>query len=352
VFAEYRRRQLELEENPVEFLGRRLPELLAEARGQLADHVGADSHDIVLVPNATSALNVVARSIDLEPGDEVLATDHEYGAADLLWELVCKRAGAEYVRVAVPVPVRSQEEAADTVWSGVTDRTRVLFVSHVSSPTALVFPVAELCRRARAAGIVSVVDGAHGPGHLAVDLASLGADVYAGNCHKWLCAPKGAGFLWVRPELHERVDSLVVGWGWAEEDASFVQRGEGQGTRDPAAYLAVPAAIDFLAEHGWDDVRSRCHELCSEVRTRLASLTGLEPIQPDSADWFGQMVAALLPDECDAQSLGPRLAREYGIEVYAKEWNGRPVIRVSVQGYNTSADLDRLLETLPTLLPT
>ena len=278
---------------------------------------------------------MIARSLDLRPGDEVLTSDHEYGAADLMWDLVCRRAGATYVRLPVSVPVRSTEEVVDAVWGGVTERTRVLFVSHVSSPTALVFPIHELCRRAREAGVLAVVDGAHGPGHVPLDLAVLEADAYAGNCHKWLCTPKGAGFLWVRPELHGTVDSLVLGWGWSEEDASFVARNEEQGTRDPAAYLAVPAALDFIERRGWDDVRVRCHELAAEVRRRLAELTGIAPLQPDSAEWFGQMVAAALPD-CDAGEVSRRLAHEHRVEVYGKAWNGRPVIRVSVQGYTSA----------------
>jgi isopenicillin-N epimerase len=334
----------------VELLGRRLPDLLAEVRGRLGAYVGARDGDLVLVPNATSGLNIVARSLQLRPGDEVLATDHEYGAAQLLWEFVCRRAGATYVRRRIPLPVSSAEEVCDAVWSGVTDRTRVLFISHVTSPTAIVLPAAELCRRARAQGIVAVVDGAHGPGHVPLDLASLGADAYAGNCHKWLCAPKGAGFLWVRPELQERVDSLVVGWGWAEDDASFLERNQEQGTRDPAAYLAIAAALDFFERWSWDSVRAECHQLAAEARRRLAALTGLDPLQPDSPEWFGQMVAAQLPAGCDASALGLRLAQEHGIEVNAQPWNGTPLIRVSVQGYNTAADVDRLLEVLPRLL--
>ena len=312
--------------------------------------MGAGPDELVFVPNATSALNVVARSLKLRPGDEVVATDHEYGAADLLWEAVCARAGARYVRRSVPVPVRSAEAVVDDVWDAVTERTRVLFVSHVSSPTALVFPVEQLCRRAREAGILSVVDGAHGPGHVPLDVRALGADAYAGNCHKWMCAPKGAGFLWLRPELHDRVDALVIGWGFAEANASFVARNEGQGTRDPSAYLAVPAALDFLAAHDWATVRANCHDRASLVRARLAQVTGLEPLQPDSTAWFGQMVAARLPDRCDAERLGRRLAEEHGIEVNAKAWNGQPLIRVSVQGYNTEMDLERLFEALPPLL--
>ena len=302
VFEEYGRWQREVERNPVDFLGRRLPELLAAVRARLGAYVGADPEALVLVPNATSGLNVIARSLDLRPGDEVLATDHEYGAADLMWELVCRRAGATYVRRPVPVPVRSQADVVEAVWNGVSDRTRVLFLSHVTSATALVLPVGELCRLAREAGILAVVDGAHAPGQVPVDLETMGADAYAGNCHKWLCAPKGAGFLWVRPELHGAIDSLVIGWGWADEAASFVVRNEEQGTRDPAAYLAVPAAIDYLERRGWDDVRARCHELASVARGTLAELTGIEPLQPDSR-------GVVRPD---GDGRAPRLRRRRG----------------------------------------
>jgi isopenicillin-N epimerase len=246
--------------------------------------------------------------------------------------------------------VRSAADVVEAVWSGVTDRTRVLFLSHVTSPTALVLPVEALCRRARAAGILTVVDGAHGPGHVTFDVHALGADAYAGNCHKWMCAPKGAGFLWLRPELHDQVDALVIGWGYAEPDAAFVERNEWQGTRDPAAYLAVPAALDFLTINDWDRVRAECHDLASCARARLAELTGMEPLQPDSEAWFGQMVTARLPDGCDAERIGLRLADEHAIEVNTNSWNGDPHIRVSVQGYNDEGDLERLLAVLPGLL--
>lgn len=164
VFDEYRRWQRELERQPVEFLGRRFPELMARSRSALANFVDADPDDIVYMPNATTALNTVARSLRFQPGDEVLATDHEYGAADRTWQFVCERRGARYVRAKVPTPVRSVDAVVDAVWSRVTERTRVLFCSHVTSPTALVFPVADLVRRARDAGILTVVDGAHVPG--------------------------------------------------------------------------------------------------------------------------------------------------------------------------------------------
>jgi isopenicillin-N epimerase len=190
VFRVYQEWQRELERNPVELLARRLPGLLAEVRAALAAFVGADAEGLLLLPNATAAVNMVAHSLELRPGDEVLATDQEYGAMELAWREACEQAGATYVAQPVELPAESQAKVADEIWAGVNERTRVLFVSHITSLTAMRMPVEELCRRARGAGVVTVVDGAHGPGQLDLDLEALGADFYAGNCHKWLCAPK------------------------------------------------------------------------------------------------------------------------------------------------------------------
>jgi isopenicillin-N epimerase len=341
VFERYQAWQRELERRPVEFLARRLPGLLDDVRARLAEYLGARPDDLVLVRNATSGVNAVARSLRLAPGDEVLATDHEYGACDLLWRHVCARAGARYVRARLPLPVDSADAVVDAVLASVTERTRALFVSHVTSPTAIVLPVAELARAARALGILTVVDGAHAPGQLPVDLADLGVDAYAGTCHKWLCAPKGAGFLWVRSELQDEVDAVVIGWGY-EDETTFAARHMEAGTQDPAAYLAVPAAIEWQREHGWDGVRDRCHELALAARARLAELTGLEPLTAASRERFAQVVAAPLPD-CDAEGLQRRLFDEDAIEVLVRPWNGLPLVRVSFQGYNDETDLERLL---------
>lgn len=351
VFEEYQRWQRELERQPVEFLARRSDELLDGARRGLGAYLNAAAEDLVFVPNATSGLNVVARSLPLGDGDEVLSTDHEYGALDLTWEHICAKAGARYVRRSVPLPVTSPEEVVEAVWGGVTARTKVLFLSHVTSMTALTFPVVELCRRAREAGILSIVDGAHGPGHVPVDLREIGADVYAGNCHKWMCAPKGSAFLHVRPEQQAWVEGMIVSWGWAAGH-TFVSRNQWQGTRDLAAFLAVPAAIAFQAEQGWDGVRARCHELAREARRRLAEVIGLGPICPDPAagwPWFGQMVAAPLPAG-DGAAVQRRLYEEYRIEVAVTEWAGRELLRVSFQGYNTEEDLEALVGALGKVL--
>ncbi|MBN1661062.1 MAG: aminotransferase class V-fold PLP-dependent enzyme, partial [Anaerolineae bacterium] len=222
VFEVYQRWQLELERQPVEFLGRRAPELMRAARQALGSYLGAEADDLVYVPNATTGLNAVARALPLLPGDEVLATDHEYGALDRTWRFVCARRGARYVNQPVPLPVESAEQVVEAIWGGVTERTRVLFLSHITSPTALILPVEALVRRARSAGILTVIDGAHVPGQTPLDLEALGADFYSGNCHKWLCSPKGAGFLYARREVQNLLEPLVVSWGWQPEENTLL----------------------------------------------------------------------------------------------------------------------------------
>ena len=330
VFAEYQGWQRELEREPVAFLARRLNGLLEAVRAQLGAYVGADPEGLVLLPNATAGVNVAARSLELRPGDEVLSTDHEYGAMRFVWQDACERADATWVEQPVGIPAG---DVVEEVWSGVTPRTRVLFLSHITSPTAIRFPVEELCRRAREAGILSVVDGAHAPGQLDLDLEALGADVYTGNCHKWLCAPKGSGFLWARSELRDLLRPHVISWGAPSE--RFTERHASHGTVDPAAYLAVPAAIAFHREH-LAPARADCHALLAEFMPLLGA--------PVAAS-FEQMASVELPS-CDAADVRRRLWREHRIEVVADEWNGRPLLRVSVQVYNTRDDLQTLAEAL------
>jgi isopenicillin-N epimerase len=239
----------------------------------------------------------------------------------------------------------------DRFWAGVTERTHIIFISHITSPTALIFPVAEICRRARAAGILTIVDGAHAPGQLPLNLAELEADIYTGACHKWLCAPKGAAFLYARPEVQSWLEPLVTSWGWEAEKPSlsrFVDWHEWQGTRDLAAYLTVPAAVEFQRVHDWDAVRRRCHRLAVETRRRIVELAGWPPIGSDT--WFLQFFAARLP-ECDLDALKARLYDEHRIEAPLIRWNGQAFIRVSFQAYNDEADADALVRALAQLLP-
>jgi isopenicillin-N epimerase len=348
VFEKYQEWQRELERQPVEFLGRRFADLMRTARAALAAYVHTEADHLVYVPNATTGLNIVARSLPLKPGDEIVTTDHEYGALNRMWRFLCRKTGAVYQPQHIPLPVTTAEDFIERVWAGVTPRTRVLFLSHITSPTALIFPVAELCRRARDAGIISIIDGAHAVGQISLDLPAIGADFYASNAHKWLCAPKGSAFLYARPEMQHLIEPLVVSWGYAAEKPSasrFIDEQEWTGTRDIAAYLATPAAIKFCEEHLGDDVRAQCHALVQSARARIATLTGLPPLCPDSTEWYMQMATMLLPS-CDKDELKAWLYDEFRIEVPIVEWQGRQFVRVSIQAYNTMEDVDRFVEAL------
>lgn len=355
VFEVYQEWQRELERQPVEFLGRRSAALLEESRGRLGQYLNAPPESLVYIPNTTTGVNTVARSLGLQPGDEILTTDQEYGACDNAWRWVCQQTGARYIRQAIPLPLGSPSEVVEALWQGVTDRTRVIYLSHMTSVTALIFPVAAICRRAREHGILTVIDGAHVPGHLPLDLAQVGADYYTGNCHKWLCAPKGAAFLYARPEHHATLDALVISWGYSGEidghtgfdaytgSTPFVRRHQWQGTRDIAAFLSVPAAIDFQDAHNWDAVRLACHALARDTLAQVCACSGIAPIADTPA--YGQMVAIPLPP-CDPAALKAALYDDYRIEVPITSHDGRHYVRVSFQGYNTPADASALVAAL------
>ena len=359
VFADYQHWQLELERNPVAFLGRHSAALLAHARARLACSLGADPADLVFVPNTTTGVNTVAQSLHLQAGDEVLATDHEYGACDATWRHVCARSGAVYRRVEIALPFDA-ESFVERLMAAVTPRTRVVFASHVTSTTALIFPVAALCAAARSRGLTTLVDGAHAPGYLELDLAALGADYYTGNCHKWLCAPKGAAFLHARPERQAALHASVVSWGYVAEALTAAGQGEPgghtgldgyvgfsllerrlqwQGTRDIAAYLAVPAALDFLARHDWPGHRARSREWALALMHRVGARNGLAPIARDTD--FGQMVP--IPVRCaDPETLRAGMFDQHRIEVPVTQHAGQAFVRVSVQAYTHDHELQRL----------
>ena len=347
VFDTYQYWQLEFERQPCGF-GRRHPDAIHEARQALADYVGADVNNLVYIVNATMGINIVARSIPLQAGDEVLSTNHEYGAVERTWEFNCAKHGARLVHQPIPLPVTSAEQVVEAIWAGVTDRTKVLTFSHITSPTAWILPIAELARRAREAGILTVVDGAHAPGQIPLALDDLGVDFYTGNCHKWMMTPKGSAFLYARQEVQDLLEPLVISWGWGNETmrvSRFVDEQQIQGTRDISAFLAVPSAIEFMDQHDWDTVRDRCHALVQYARKGMTGFTGLEPFTPDGTEWYAQMTSIPLPP-CDPGELGRWLYDQHRIEIPVMAWNERPLMRLSVQGYNTQEDVDTLLGAL------
>jgi isopenicillin-N epimerase len=350
VFDDYQSWQLALERNPMQFLARESGGLMHVARMALSQFVGGRVEDVAFVTNATHGVNAIARSIDLQPGDEVLGTDLEYGACDATWATVCRQRGASYRRVAIAMPF-DPEQFVETMTRAIGPRTRLVFASHIASSTSLTLPVASLCARARDAGVLTMIDGAHAPGQLALDLNALGADFYVGALHKWLCAPKGSAFVHVRGIHHDSLCGPIVSWGDHEEagrseliqsitgSGILERRFQWQGTRDLAAFLAVPRAIEFQRAHSWAVHQARCHELAMDLQRRVLARNGLAPLASDES--FLQMVSIPVRTPSSAQ-LMQWLASTQAIETLGTAHGERQLLRVSVQAYNNEADLHRL----------
>jgi isopenicillin-N epimerase len=355
VFEAYQNWQMRLERQPVLFLGREYDNLLLESRTALGTYLHADADELVYIPNATHGVNIIAHSLGLKAEDEILTTDHEYGACDHTWEFICGKMSARYIHQPIPVPVGSEDEIVEQLWNGVTAQTRVIYLSHITSPTALILPIEKICARAREEGILSIIDAAHSPGQVPLDLKRLDADVVFGNCHKWMMSPKGAAFLYVRRELQRLVEPLIVSWGYrpkpeATTGSRFIDLLQWTGTKDPAAALTVPAAIEFMKEHNWQEVRLECHQLLRQAIERVSALTGLAPLYAADSSFYGQMAAAPLPPS-NLVELKKRLYDECQIEVPLIDWNNRHLMRISVQGYNDQSDVDALVNGLKSLLP-
>jgi isopenicillin-N epimerase len=355
VFEAYQGWQLRLERQPVLFLGRELDGLLKASRQALGEYLNADADDLVYIPNATHGVNIISRSLNLQAGDEILTTDHEYGACDYSWEFNCNKTGAKYIRQPIPLPVQTEEQILEMFWAGVTPRTKAIYLSHITSSTALRMPVEKISRRAKQAGILTVIDAAHSPGQIPVDLQALGADIVFGNCHKWMLSPKGAGFLYARREVQHLIEPLIVSWGFhpeprASTGSRFIDLLQWTGTKDPSAALTVPSAIEFMKEHDWDKLRVECHLLLRQAIERICDLTHLSPPYPTSSDFFCQMGTAPLPPS-DLALLKCRLYDEYKVEVPLTQFHDQQFIRISVQAYNSQEDIDLLVKALEMLLP-
>jgi len=356
-----------MEADPVRFLAQELEGHLDAARSELATFLGAHGDDLAFMPNATAGTNTVLASLRFAAGDELLVTDHSYNAAKNALEAVAARWGARPVVVEVPFPGTTPNDVRERVLAAVTPRTRLALVDHVTSPTALVFPVAELIGELSARGIQTLVDGAHAPGMLELDIASLGADYYAGNCHKWVCAPKGSGFLWVRPERQAQVRPLAISHGANSprtDRSRFRLEMDWTGTADPSAYLAVADAIRFgasLVPGGWDELRHRNRALALEARDRLCAALEIDRPAPD--EMIGSMASVPLPFETGpgavqgvdlADPLHDLLLDEHGIQVVTTPWPQRPaglawrrLVRISAAPYNAPEDYERLAGVLP-----
>jgi isopenicillin-N epimerase len=357
--TELRRR---LAEEPMDFLLRQAPPLLWDARRCLASLLRADPRRLVFTTNVSASINLVAAALRLAAPGEVLLSDHEYGAMHWCWERAAARQGLTLRTFPLPVLAEDPAEIVAAVGAALTERTRLLFVSHVLSPTGLVLPVREISALARRRGVLTVIDGAHAPAMVPLDVAAVGCDFYAGNCHKWLLAPTGSGFLFFAPGSEDRLQPLQVSWGWhhdrarPDEPDEFgstprLRALEFEGTRDLCPWLAVPAAIEFQEGLGWERIRGRIAELVAHVRRRLTGLAGLTLATPLHPELHGAMTAFRLPRNVEPVALRRGLWEGHRIEAPVVERPEGHLLRVSTHFYNTEAEIDRLAEALAGLLP-
>ncbi len=363
--------QTRIEAEPVRFLARDLQPLLDEARGELATFIDADAEDLAFVPNATAGFNTVLKSLRFDEGDELLTTDHAYNAAKNAVEHVAAQGGARVVIAPVPFPLSAADAVVDAVLEHATPRTRLALLDHVTSPTAVIFPMERLVNELASQGIDTLVDGAHAPGMLDLHVANLGAAYYTGNLHKWVSAPKGAGFLWIRPDRRDSIRPLVISHGANAphgERSRFRLEFDWTGTADPSAYLSVPEAIRFgatIVPGGWPALRARNHALALAGRDLVCRALDVMPPAPD--ELVGSMASIPLPGmqsggevqgiDLYGDPVHDALLEQHAIQVVITPWPQRPdggswqrLLRLSAAAYNEIEDYERLAAALPDVL--
>jgi isopenicillin-N epimerase len=344
VFEKYQQFQLELEQEPVQFVTVAGLNYLAEAREALGQYLHCSKDDIVYVMNPSYAVNTIAKSFDLKPGDEILATNIEYGACDKTWEYYCQRSGAKYIRQPIPLPIASKEEFVTAFFKGLSKKTKLIFISHITSTTGLRLPVEEICAFAKEKGILTFVDGAHAPGQIPLDLQNSPFDFYTGACHKWMMTPKGSSFLFVKKEFQHLIDPLIISWGYKAlfpSDSLFLDYHQMNGSRDYTAFLTIPAAITFMQEHNWEQVAADCRELVKANAPAFCELLEARPLSPVNDDFIVQMYSAGIKTT-EPEKLHRHFFDSYKIEIPVMRQEDKVYLRYSINGFNSQDDLDKL----------
>jgi isopenicillin-N epimerase len=354
VMDEYHRQQLLCEKNPVQYIAVNSIASLARSRKLLGDFLNCEADDLVYVSNPSYAVNIVSHSLALKEGDEILSTNIEYGACDRAWKFIGRKTGANYIRQPIRLPLTTKEQFVEDFFRGFTETTKVVFISQITSATALVLPVKEICEEAKRRGAITFVDGAHVPGHIPLDLSALQADFYTGACHKWMMAPKGCSFLYAKREMQDLLDPLVVSWGYesaAPSPSRFIDYHQMQGTRDLSAFLCVEACLSFMKENNWTQVAASCRELVRNNAERFCRLAGTQPLCPVTEEFLGQMFS--VPLNCsEPEKLQRLLYEQYRIEIPVMRQDERVLIRYSINAFNSQSDLDKLYAALSEIIAT
>jgi isopenicillin-N epimerase len=348
VFDDYIQWQYLLEKEPVQFIAFDGIGYVKHALSALATYINCNANDLVFVPNPSHAINLLAKTIKLAAGDEVLSTNLEYGAMDRTWNYYCKAAGAKYIQQPISLPLTSKEAFIEEFWKGYSAKTKVVFISQITSSTALIFPVKEICEEAKKRGLITIVDGAHVPAHIELDLSQLQADFYTGACHKWMMTPKGCSFLYAKPEFQAMLDPLIISWGYqsaAPSNSQFFDYHQFNGTRDFSAYLTVPKALSFMEQHDWKKVSAQCKNNVLAVAPKLFELLNTKPLAPLTNEFFGQMCSAEIKT-FEPEKLQRLLFEKYRIEIPVMRHADKCYIRFSFQAFNTVAEIDYLVQSL------
>ncbi len=354
IFEDYQKWQLELESEPVQFIVNKGLVYLQNARESLACYINCSPDELVFVVNPTYAVNTVAKSLDLKEGDEVLTTNLEYGASDRAWDFVCSEKGASYIQHPITLPLVSKEKFLEEFLAGITAKTKLIFISQITSATGLILPVKEICTIAKEKGILTFIDGAHVPGQIPLDLQELVADFYTGACHKWMMTPKGSSFLMARKSVQSLLKPLSVSWGYksiSPSDSLFLDHHQMTGTRDFSAFLTIPKAIEFMQDNHWSQVAISCNELLLRNAQKFCDLLGSQPLAPLTQAFFGQLFSIPIRTSNPIQ-LKHVLYSDYKIEIPVTEQNGNYFLRYSVQGFNSQADLNELYSALQQIIAT
>lgn len=344
IFEDYQKWQLELETEPAQFMQVNGPLYLKHSREILGKYVNCEGDDLVYTTNPSYAVNIVAKNLALKPGDEILTTDLEYGACEKTLDYYCEKKGLKLVRQHISLPLTGKQQFIEDLFAGVSAKTKLLFISHITSTTALKFPVKEVCKIAKEKGLMIFVDGAHAPGHVPLDLQELNADFFTGACHKWMMTPKGSSFLYVKKEFQDLLEPLVVSWGYKSalpSHSQFQDYHQMNGTRDFSAFLTIPKAIDFMNEHNWTRVSEHCHQMVIANAPRFCQLAGSKPLAPLTNEFIGQMFSIPIKTN-DPARLQRHLFTQYKIEIPVMPHNGAMYLRYSINAFNTQNDLDRL----------
>lgn len=347
VFESYQDWQRRLELDPVQFITNTGQVALYESKKALAQFIHADPLDLILTTNPSQALNTVIRSLNLKEGDEILTTNQEYGAMNRTWNYYCKKTGAKYVNQHIPLPIHSKDDFLNAFFKGVTSKTKIIFLSEITSPTALVFPAKEVCKKARELGIMTIIDGAHVPGHIPLDLSIMQPDVYTGACHKWLLAPKGNSFLYVDEKLQDSIDPLIISWGYESDNPSnsrYQDYHQMQGTNDFSAFLCIPDCLAFFKAHDWTEKTAIARRMLIDFYPTLSKELESTMLTTDES-FLGQMISVPIKTN-DPIKLKQVLYEKYKIEIPIMEYGNDVFLRVSFQPYNVEQELNILIDAI------